>query len=119
MSYLDGLTFNDVQRANESRAKRWHPGGLGDWSALEWAGAMCGEAGEAANVAKKLRRIEDGIVGQDPADAEKLRQQLGHEIADVVIYAFLLAAREGINLGDAVREKFNAVSERHGFPERL
>ena len=114
-----GLTFGVVQATSHSRALRWHPGGLTEWSTLEWAGALCGEAGELANVAKKIKRIDDGIVGQDPASRDTLVASLSKEAADVVLYAFCLAARESFDLGEAVAAKFNEVSERNGFPERL
>ena len=55
------MRLNELQQLNVSRAQRWHPGGLAEWSALEWAGAMAGEAGEACNAAKKLKRIETGV----------------------------------------------------------
>ena len=44
--------------------------------------------------------------------AARLRKQLADEIADVVCYADLLAARANIDLGEAVRAKFNEVSGR-------
>lgn len=113
------MRFDEVQAANESRARRWHPDGLDSWSHLEWAGAMCGEAGEAANVAKKLKRIGDGIVGTDAAERDALLAAYGEEVADTVTYAFCAASAAGVDLGEAVRRKFNAVSERLGFPERL
>lgn len=113
------LTFTEVQRQSEARALRWHPEGLDSWSHLEWAGAMAGEAGEAANLAKKLKRIETGIVGQDSATREELIKAYGDELADVVLYAFCCATAAGIDLGNAVRHKFNLVSERNGFPELL
>lgn len=43
---------------NRRRCERWHPGfphDPGGWSGADWSNAMCGEAGEAANVVKKLR----------------------------------------------------------------
>ena len=50
------MTFAELRAANVDERLRelFHP--LEDWNALEWAGAMCGEAGEAANLCKKLRR---------------------------------------------------------------
>jgi NTP pyrophosphatase (non-canonical NTP hydrolase) len=80
---------------------------------------MCGEAGEAANVVKKLRRYECGLCGvNDPSEAD-LRAMLTEEIADVLCYADLLATYYGIDVAAAITAKFNAVSERQGFPERL
>ena len=55
------LTIRELQKISEKRTKRWHPGGLEEWSPLEWAGAMAGEAGEACNAAKKLKRLETGL----------------------------------------------------------
>lgn len=81
---------------------------------------MCGEAGEAANVIKKIRRHETGLgdsANTPPMD--ELIQNLEAELADVIIYADLLADFYGINLEDAIKEKFNHTSKINGFPERL
>ncbi len=99
---MNVLTFDQLRLANESRCGQvFHP--LYDWSPTDWGCAMAGEAGEACNKVKKLRRGED-VPLKDIAD----------ELADTVIYADLLAARLGINLGQAIREKFNEVSEQRG-----
>lgn len=113
------LRFCDLRSLNVARVPLFgHT--LDGWNELEWAGALCGEAGEAANVAKKLRRIADGCnVNTGGDDAASLRSKLGAELADVVIYADLLAARVGVNLADAVAAKFNEVSDRVGFVPRL
>lgn len=74
---------------------------VSDWTLLEWAGCMAGEAGEAIGVAKDMRRGRD---------LDYYRQQLADEIADVVIYADILAFRAGINLAEAVVAKFNEKS---------
>lgn len=76
---------------------------LEEWSLTDWACAMAGECGEACNLIKKFRRGETIT-----------REMIGKELADMVIYADLLAARAGIDLGEAVRQKFNEVSERRG-----
>ena len=88
---------------------------LYSWNPLEWAGALVGEAGEVANIAKKMRRRQDGCDANAPP-LSVLREQLGYELADVLIYADLLAAREGIDLEVAVKKKFELVSQRVGFP---
>lgn len=96
-----------------------------EWSALEWAGAMAGEAGEACNAAKKLKRLEDGLAsinepGRHFSDLESARVQVAQEIADTIIYGLLLAARVGVTDMEAViRQVFNAKSEQYGFPEML
>lgn len=116
------LTFAEVSAVNRERAGRWHPGFPEDdskWTGADWSNAMCGEAGEAANVVKKLRRLEFGLRGAlDPTEAE-LRAKLADEIADVFCYLDLLATYYGVDLPAAVVSKFNRVSELQGFPERL
>jgi NTP pyrophosphatase (non-canonical NTP hydrolase) len=119
------LSFRTVIEASVSRARRGHPGGLSDWSALEWAGAMAGEAGEACNAAKKLRRIEQSIAninheaGRSLTDREAACQQIGKEVADTILYAVLLAARVEVDLEAVLVRVFNAKSDEYGFPERL
>lgn len=117
------LTFDQVTEANMARAKKWHPGfpapDATGWNGADWSNAMCGEAGEAANVVKKLRRYECGLRGiGDPTEADLLAM-LADEIADVFTYLDLLATYYGIDLPAAVVAKFNRVSERQGFPDRL
>ena len=108
------LSFTDLAKAGLARAYRWHPGGLTDWSVSDWAVAAAGEIGEALNAVKKYNRARDGIQG-----ATATAEDIGKEIADTVIYLDLLAQRLGLSLETLVREKFNAVSEREGFPERI
>lgn len=114
------LTFNDLTAANRSRVQRWHPGFPDDaWTGGDWANAMQGEAGEAGNIVKKLRRAELDLVAIEDPDVEGLLVKLGNEIADTLIYLDLLATYYGIELDEAVIRKFNAVSDLLGFPERL
>ena len=114
----DSLNFNDLRRANVSRCSKWHPGGVSDWSLSDWAVATAGEMGEACDVVKKLNRCRDGLVGNKMSE-EELRDALGKELADVAIYLDLLAEAAGVDLGEAIRAKFNEVSERNGFTDRL
>lgn len=118
------MKISDVQSTNRARANRWHEGDFRGWSGLEWAGAMCGEAGEAANVAKKLKRIEAKLVGNAFSEHrqevyDELRTKLGVECADAFLYLCLLASRYEIDLEQAIRTKFNSKSIEMGFPERL
>lgn len=102
------LTFEQLRLVNVAR-QREHFKGCRDWTLSDWALAMVGEAGEACNVVKKLNR-NDGT-GTPEAVVE--------ELADVIIYADILAAKLGQDLGEAVRRKFNLVSERIGANHKL
>jgi len=120
-----GLNFVRFARVNESRAKRWHHGDLAMWSVSDWLMAMGGEAGEALNAGKKLRRIEEDIanLSAEPdrqlSSKEAALDKIAEELADTVTYCDLVATRIGRSLEDAIRKKFNEVSERYQFPERL
>jgi hypothetical protein len=111
---MKDLGFEELRKANVERCEQvFHK--LDEWSPTDWATAVAGEVGEACNVIKKLRRLD----GADQTlDSPKTRLLLRHmaviELADVVIYADLLAARLGMSLGDAVRSKFNEVSVKRG-----
>lgn len=117
---LQGHTIGSISAINRRRARRWHPRGLEDWTVLEWAGAMAGEAGECANAAKKVRRLELRLrQRKGPVDMADAIRKLAGEAADTYLYLDLLCARVGIDFRAAIIEKFNEVSEREGFPERL
>lgn len=115
-----GLSFALVSATNRARCERWHPDFPNDgWTGADWATAMGGEAGEALNVVKKLRRDDFGKV-QAAADTRAgLLAQLATEIGDTFIYLDLLAQFYGLDLARCVADTFNRVSDREGFPERL
>lgn len=112
-----------LRQLNISRRLRWHDANNAvEWTGADWSNAMCGEAGEAANVVKKLRRHDTGLgeVSANTPEREELLTALEDEIADIIIYADLLADHYGLDTLDCgIVRKFNEVSARHGFPERL
>lgn len=115
------LTFEQFSEVNAARCDAWHHGwrdGVG-WSGADWSNAMAGEAGEACNIVKKLRRAEVGLANIADLKPDQLVGDLADELADVVAYLDLLATFYSIDLGRAVAEKFNRISEREGRPERL
>lgn len=121
-----GLSLGVLRIINSLRCRRWHGPDTEPWSLADWSNAMCGEAGEAANVVKKIRRVETNTdrevyLSSEQANIkrEALVGMLADELADLVIYADLVASNAGIDLSEAIVRKFNAVSEREGFPERL
>jgi hypothetical protein len=67
MAELVSLSFAELRGQNTTRCNRWHLGGIEEWTVSDWAVAMLGEAGEAANAVKKLRRIETGALNLNEA----------------------------------------------------
>ena len=110
------LTFDELQRANVKRCEDSFNRGVNNWLPEKWMNALVGEIGEVANVLKKADRGMKSL--GDPTWAEAC-ELLAHELADVQCYLILLAARCGINLGEATREKFNIVSDRVNSPIKL
>lgn len=120
MQTRDPLTFDQLREANVSRLPHFknalggpahsEPDGS-DWSDAEWLMAVTGELGEFANLRKKVLR---GDLTMDAAMPE-----LANELADVVCYLDILAFRMGVDLSEAVRSKFNAVSVRVGSEIKL
>ena len=78
--------------------------------------AVTGELGELASLLKMRNRERDGLLGNKFIPTDK---QVADELADVLTYLDLLAEVLGVNLGQAAVSKFNEVSERVGFPDRL
>ena len=91
---------------------------LSSWSTSDWFVAVLGELGEAANVAKKLNRVRDGITGNDET-ADELRTKLGYELADTFIYLDLLAQSVGVQLSDVVPIVFDTKSKKIGYEKRI
>ncbi|HXH77288.1 hypothetical protein [Nocardioides sp.] len=114
-------TLSELRSKGNARRDRWHTPDTEPWTGADWSNAMCGEAGEAANVVKKIRRVETGTGHHLPDTTEhaQLIRNLALELADTIAYADLLAQHYGIDLRVAIAEKFNIVSEREGFPERI
>lgn len=115
-----GLTFDGLRSANTARVGHFKNGRGGpahskpdgsDWCLAQWCNAMTGEVGETANLIKKIERGDFTL--------EEKRGELAKELADVAIYLDLLAYRAGVNLGEAVIDKFNEVSDRVGSPVRI
>lgn len=104
--------LGDLRRANIARQAEWDPTNA---ISLSYAGnELAGETGEACNLIKKLDRERLGLRG-----SRTTPEQLAAELADVVICVDLIAMRYGINLGAAIRDKFNATSIKVGLQARM
>lgn len=127
------LSFATLRKANRLRVGKFRNkhGQLAhskldgsDWSPAQWLQAMVGELGEFANIRKKFERGDLSMT--------EYAEMAKKELADVQIYLDLLAMRaldfdsansgvrfahsEGIDLGQAVFDKFNEVSVRVKAP---
>jgi len=71
------------------------------WNLADWGNALAGETGEMCNLIKKIRQGREVDV-----------KDVGKELADIVIYADLIASQLGLNLSDCLQQKFNEVSDR-------
>lgn len=112
-------TFKYVSDINKARALVWHTGGLEEWSPAEWGNAAAGEMGELCNVLKKLLRIEHGVQQANNMTREKLLKEAAKEIGDTYLYLNLIALRLDLNIFECIRDTFNRVSVREGFPHRI
>lgn len=104
----DGVTFSTLRDANRNRQKEWPGNEQADtaFRAIE----VAGEAGEVAEAIKKFLRAERGIKGSTAT-----KDDVAAEMGDLLVSLDLLADSLGIDLGEAVRAKFNATSEKYGM----
>lgn len=110
------MNLKEFSKVNRTRceAPTGFNHGIGSWSLSDWMTATLGELGEAANIAKKLNRMRDGIPGNTESEPE-LRAALADELADTFIYLDLLAQSQGIDLAEAVMSKFSRTSKKIGY----
>ncbi len=107
----ESCNFKTLRKANLLRDPEWGT----DYVSPSFRGVeLAGETGEACNEVKKLERTRLGMVG-GKTDTKGLED----ELADVVICADLIDMDFGIDLGAAVRNKFNKTSDKHGFKTRI
>ena len=106
------MTFVELRNANHKRHREWAKDADVPLSfrGLEFAG----EAGELCNELKKLERSRLGMAGGRDSLGE-----LTEELADVIVCIDLIAMDLGIDLEEAVREKFNKTSEKYGLVTRI
>lgn len=109
---MSALSLAALRLANAARAVEWSGNTALD---LSFRGnELAGETGEACNVIKKLERERMGYAG-----SRATLEQLAEELADVIICVDLVAMQVGIDMGEAVRRKFNLTSAKVGLGTRL
>lgn len=106
------ISFAHLRAANDLRQREWDPDSK---ISLEYRGnELGGECGEALNEIKKLARERLSLPG-----SRTTIEKAASELADVIICADLIAMDLGVDLGQAVRDKFNSTSEKVGLKTRL
>lgn len=106
------MDFNTLRTASRLREIEWDAKGQID---LSYRGnELAGEVGEACNAIKKLERERLGIRGSRDTVAH-----LAEELADVVICVDLIAGSLGIDLSSAVKNKFNATSDKYKLKTKI
>lgn len=109
---MNELSFADLADANRARQIEWDPANS---LTLAFRGnEMAGEVGEACNIIKKLERERLGLPG-----GRATSEALAEELADVIICTSLIATSEGIDLAQAVIDKFNKSSDKLGLRTKL
>lgn len=105
-------SFSELRRANLARQIEWDDG---TFASLSYKGnELAGETGELCNILKKIERERRGMRG-----SRATVEQAAKEVGDVIICADLISAALGINLFEAVRDKFNHTSTKYGLKERM
>lgn len=114
--------FDQLRTTNSIRAREW---GGADTNTKEGflvellfrSNELGGECGEAQNEVKKLARQYLDMPGSH--SDEEAKNALANEIADTVICCDRLAEMFDIDLAEAVAQKFNKTSDKHGFKTKF
>lgn len=99
--------LRELREATSARAIEWE---TVQTDASFRGNELAGETGEVCNEIKKLERGRMGLVG-GKTDQTGLKEELG----DVIICVELIAQHYGIDLEEAIREKFNKTSKKYGL----
>ena len=109
---MSDFTLADFSFVNRGRCKAW----MGEADNLHHhLIGLAGGFGEVCNAVKKVDRARAGKKGGE----DLCLDEVADELADVLIYLDLVAAHFGIDLAEVVARKFNATSEKYGFPHRI
>lgn len=69
---------------------------------------LAGEAGEVANIVKKIQRDHGGVLNDD------IRAKLKDELGDVLWYISACADELGLSLSELAEYNVNKLAKRHG-----
>lgn len=107
------LSFGELRNANSVRSDiYWNR----VYTPAQWMTAMVGEVGELANKLADRWKYQHDMPNNKGAIA---KEEIAHEMADIICYLDHLARATDVDLGEAVRTKFNLVSDRLGSDIKL
>jgi NTP pyrophosphatase (non-canonical NTP hydrolase) len=69
---------------------------------------LAGEAGEVANIVKKIQRDNNGVI------TDEVRAKLKDELGDVLWYISACADELGLSLSEIASYNVNKLAKRHG-----
>ncbi len=104
------LTFQKLREINIARSDESFPIAK-DWTPDQWFVALMGEVGEAANDRKKFNRGDYNF--------PTAKKKIAAELADIQMYLDLVAHSLGIDLEQAIIDKFDEVSTKVGSTKTL
>lgn len=97
------MNFRDYQ--SEASETALYPGRL---SNLEYPTlGLTGEAGEVANIVKKIQRDHGGVIN------DEIRTKLKDELGDVLWYISACADELGLTLTEIAQYNVNKLAKRH------
>lgn len=98
------MTFEEYQ--SDARSTARYPRRM---SNLEYPTlGLTGEAGEVANIVKKIQRDHDGIIN------DEIRGKLKDELGDVLWYISACADELGLTLSEIAEYNVDKLAKRHG-----
>ena len=101
------MTFDEYQ--TEASATALYPRRMQN---LEYPTlGLAGEAGEVANIVKKIQRDNEGVITDD------VRSKLKDELGDVLWYISACADELGLTLDEIAAFNVNKLAKRHGRSE--
>lgn len=114
------LTFALLRRQNITRCDAW-PQPLHRSTPSDLA---CAVATEVGQLCEQIGRLRQHLQVTCPSKfrsalAAEITARIGQELADLVLFADLLAARLDLPMDEILAARFNSVSEQLGSPVKL
>lgn len=103
-------TLTQLKKANKLRDEQIFKH-FNLWQPVDWSNAIAGETGELCNMIKKMKRLNIA------SDYIVTKKDVADEAADIVIYLDILCQNMGIDLSEAIVDKFNSTSIRYNRPD--